>query len=85
MILPRASQLATVIELRATDRAGLLFDVGAALAAAGLSVRSAHIATYAGQALDTFYLTQADGSPLTPPQVARTVALLIDTSEGRAR
>ncbi len=82
MLVPDASATATVIELRATDRVGLLHDLGAALARAGLSVRSAHIATYAGQASDTFYLTQADGSPLTPAQVGRTVALLIETSDG---
>ena len=30
-------------------------------AKAGLSVRSAHIATYAGQTLDTFYVTEFGG------------------------
>lgn len=82
MVHPGASRTATVVEVRATDRAGLLHDLGAALAGAGFSVRSAHIATYAGQALDTFYLTQPDGALLTPPQVGHVVALLIETSEG---
>ena len=40
--------------MRAKDRPGLLHDLGMAFAKAGLSVRSAHIATYAGQTLDTF-------------------------------
>jgi [protein-PII] uridylyltransferase len=84
MLVPRASTSATVVEVRATDRAGLLYAIGHALADAGLSVRSAHIATYAGQALDTFYLTQGDGSALTPPLVAQTLALLIETCDGRA-
>ncbi|HRW17693.1 MAG TPA: [protein-PII] uridylyltransferase [Dermatophilaceae bacterium] len=83
MVLPQASAIATVIEVRAGDRPGLLHDLGAALTGAGLSVRSAHIATYAAQALDTFYLTQPDGAVLTPAQVARVVALLIETADGR--
>ncbi len=83
MIVPGASDVATVIEVRATDRPGLLYHIGLALAAAGMSVRSAHIATYAGQALDTFYLTRADGAPLAPHQVGQVVALLIETCEGQ--
>ena len=51
-------------------------------AGAGISVRSAHIATYAGQTLDTFYLTGADGLPLPPARVAQAVSLVIDTCDG---
>ena len=61
LVVPGASSDATVLEVRAQDRPGLLHELGAALAGAGVSVRSAHIATYAGQTLDTFYLTGADG------------------------
>ena len=45
-------------------------------------MRSAHIATYAGQTLDTFYVTQFGGGLLEPSQVARLVSLVIDTCEG---
>ena len=83
MVVPEASRQATVIEVRATDRKGLLHDLGTAVTSAGLSVRSAHIATYAGQALDTFYLTRADGTPLSPAEVGRTIAALIDAADGR--
>ncbi len=51
---------------------------------AGISVRSAHIATYAGQTLDTFYLTGSDGLPLPPARVAQAVSLVIDTCDGLA-
>ena len=61
---------------------GMLHELGAALAGAGISVRSAHIATYAGQTLDTFYLTGADGLPLPPARVAQAVSLVIDTCDG---
>lgn len=82
LVVPHASTRATVLEVRAQDRPGLLHDLGRGFAGAGLSVRSAHIATYAGQTLDTFYLTEPDGELLSPARVARTVALVIDTCDG---
>lgn len=82
LVVPGASSDATVLEVRAQDRPGLLHELGAALAGAGISVRSAHIATYAGQTLDTFYLTGADGLPLPPARVAQAVSLVIDTCDG---
>jgi len=82
LVVPGASTEATVLEVRAQDRPGMLHELGAALAGAGISVRSAHIATYAGQTLDTFYLTGADGLPLPPARVAQAVSLVIDTCDG---
>ena len=79
LVVPGASAEATVLEVRSQDRPGLLHDLGMAFAKAGISVRSAHIATYAGQTLDTFYLTDLRGRPLPPAQVAETVGLVIDT------
>lgn len=84
LVVPRASDDATVLEVRAQDRPGLLHDLGMGLAKAGLSVRSAHIATYAGQTLDTFYVTEFGGRQLSPAKVAQTVAMLIDTCDGTA-
>lgn len=57
-----ASKTAVVVEVRSTDRPGLLYALGDALARQRLSIRSAHVSTLAGQAIDTFYLTEADGS-----------------------
>ena len=82
LVVPRASAGATVLEVRAQDRPGLLHELGVAFARSGLSVRSAHIATYAGQTLDTFYLTEFAGRLPSPAKVAQTVALLIDTCDG---
>ncbi|NHA66957.1 [protein-PII] uridylyltransferase [Phycicoccus flavus] len=82
LVVPGASSEATVLEVRAQDRPGLLYELGAAFARAGMSVRSAHIATYAGQTLDTFYLTGSDGLPLPPARVAQAVSLVIDTCDG---
>jgi [protein-PII] uridylyltransferase len=82
LVVPHASQEATVIEVRAQDRPGLLHELGMGFARAGLSVRSAHIATYAGQTLDTFYVTEFGGRLLSPAKVAQTVAMVIDTCDG---
>jgi [protein-PII] uridylyltransferase len=69
-----ASETAVVIEVRAGDRAGLLYALGHAVASEQLSIRSAHVSTLAGLAIDTFYLTEADGSRPTP---ARSQAALV--------
>lgn len=79
---PGASQDATVIEVRTADRPGLLRDIGLTLTRLGLTVRSAHVATYAGQTLDTFYLVGPQGRRPEPPQVAQAIAALIDTCDG---
>jgi [protein-PII] uridylyltransferase len=63
-----ASESAAVIEVRTGDRAGLLYALGRSLSEIRLSIRSAHISTLAGQAIDTFYITEADGSA---PSAAR--------------
>ena len=82
-VVPDASPDATVLEVRAHDRLGLLHDLGVTFAKLGMSVRSAHVATYAGQALDTFYVTEFGGRLLDPPAVAQVVGAIIDTCEGR--
>lgn len=82
MVISGASDMATVIEVRATDRPGLLQDIGITLARASLVVRSAHIATYAGQTLDTFYVTEFGGGRLAPARAAQAVAMIIDTCDG---
>jgi [protein-PII] uridylyltransferase len=64
-ILPRRSETATLIEVRAQDRRGLVWTVCREIAAAGHSIRSAHLSTYGSEARDVFYLVDADdGRPL---------------------
>jgi len=81
-VLPYASQDSTVIEIRTQDRPGLLHEVGMTFARAGLSVHSAHIATYAGQTLDTFYVCELGGQTLSPARVAQTISMLMETCDG---
>ncbi|MEU3783789.1 [protein-PII] uridylyltransferase [Streptomyces sp900129855] len=59
-----ASRHATVIEVRAQDAPGLLFRIGAALEDAAVRVRSMHVSTLGANAVDAFYVTQAQGAPL---------------------
>jgi [protein-PII] uridylyltransferase len=66
-LIPDASETAAVIEVRTGDRAGLLYALGRSLSEIKLSIRSAHISTLAGQAIDTFYVTEVDGA--TPSAV----------------
>lgn len=82
-VVPGASDDALVIEVRALDRPGLLGNLGETFGAQRLAIRSAHVATYAGQAVDTFYLTTTDGTGVAPPDVARLIAALIDACDGR--
>ncbi|MBO0810857.1 MAG: ACT domain-containing protein, partial [Microlunatus sp.] len=75
-LVPQASRSAAVIEVRVADRRGLLYAIGAALAEAGLSIRSAHVTTLAGQAIDTFYITEPDNTIPDPDRCAEAVKLL---------
>jgi [protein-PII] uridylyltransferase len=62
----------TVVEVRAHDRVGLLYLVTRALAQEGLNIATAKIATDLDQALDAFYVTDAEGRRIdAPPRIAR--------------
>lgn len=64
-IVPDASDTATVLEIRAHDRPGLLHRVGRALAAAEVDVRSAKVSTWGAEAVDVFYVVDpVTGEPL---------------------
>ena len=76
-LIREASETAAVIEVRTGDRAGLLYALGRALSELKLSIRSAHISTLAGQAIDTFYVTEVDGSAPGAPRVREAVEALI--------
>jgi [protein-PII] uridylyltransferase len=68
-----ASELATVVEVRAHDAPGLLWRIGRALGECGLDVRAARVETLGAEAVDVFYVTDADGKPLTGTEIRRDV------------
>jgi [protein-PII] uridylyltransferase len=61
------SSEATVVDVTARDRPGLLLDVAETLAADDLSIRSAHVGSYGERVFDAFYVqTQTGGKDLSP-------------------
>jgi [protein-PII] uridylyltransferase len=60
-----SSDFFTVIEVHASDRVGLLFDVTSTLAGAGLDVSIVKVATQGAQAVDAFYVRDVDGHKVT--------------------
>lgn len=65
-VLPEASADATVLEVRAHDQPGLLHRLGGAITSFGVVIRSAVVETLGSEAIDVFYLVDADGAPLGP-------------------
>lgn len=65
-LLAGRSETATLVEVRARDRRGLVWSVCRAIAAAGVAIRSAHLSTYGPEARDVFYVVDGHGRPLDP-------------------
>jgi [protein-PII] uridylyltransferase len=74
-----------IVEVRATDRAGLLYRLTAALVAEGLDVTSARIETLGGDAVDSFYVNNPSGTPVDDDQRRRVEAALVEAALGEAR
>jgi [protein-PII] uridylyltransferase len=68
-----ASTTATVIEVEALDRPGLLYDVTHALFESGLSISSAIVSTYGERAMDVFYVRDGFGHKITHPERVKAV------------
>ena len=64
-IFTDAATDATVIEVRSHDRPGLLFRIGAAITQSKIDIRSAIVTTLGAEAIDTLYVTELTGGPLT--------------------
>ncbi len=76
-VIPDVSQDATVVEVRAADRSGLLHDVAMVITAAKVDVMSALVSTHGADAVDVLYLTRA-GRPLDAALTASVVDRLIE-------
>jgi len=62
-----SSEAATVIEVYANDRVGLLYDITRTISELGLSVDYAKISTRADQVADAFYVRDSEGRKVTDP------------------
>jgi [protein-PII] uridylyltransferase len=69
-VRPEASAQSTVLEVRASDRPGVVYLVCAALARLDIAVRSAHVDTLGPQAVDVFYLQEAAAGVLSDTRAA---------------
>jgi [protein-PII] uridylyltransferase len=63
-----ASDERTVIEIESEDRLGFLYTVSTILTDLGLNISLAKILTEKGGAIDSFYVSDADGKKITNPQ-----------------
>jgi [protein-PII] uridylyltransferase len=77
-LLLGASETATVLQVRAHDRPGLLYDVTSAIASTGADIRSAHVSTLGAECVDVFYLTDSQGSPLDEEDARTTAKTVLD-------
>ncbi len=84
VVVPDASTTATVLEIRAADRPGLLHRVSRELAGRLLDVRSAHAATHGAGVVDVFYVTGADGRPLSRERADRVAGELTSVLRGES-
>jgi [protein-PII] uridylyltransferase len=71
-----------IVEVRAADRAGLLYGLTAAISGEGLDVTSARIETLGADAVDCFYVCNPSGSPVDPDQRARVDEALVAATLG---
>jgi [protein-PII] uridylyltransferase len=79
-----ASRIATVVEVEALDRVGLLYDVTQALFDSGLSISTSMVATYGERAVDVFYVRDGFGHKIIhPDRLAAIEARLIKALEPR--
>ncbi len=70
VVRPEASRSATVLEVRAADRPGVLHLTFAVFAALDVSVRSAHVDTLGPQAVDVFYVQESGAAALSEQRAA---------------
>jgi len=76
-----ASEAATLIEIVAEDRPGLLYDLARAISDAGCNIEVVLIDTEAHKALDVFYVT-ADGRKLDDAREVRLREALVKACAG---
>ena len=73
-VVEGASSTATVVEVRAQDRRGLVWAVCDVFARHGVDVRTAHLDTLGSQTSDVFYLVGPGGGALAGALAAEVVA-----------
>ena len=77
-----ASDIATVVEVRAEDVVGQLHRITRALVACHLDVTSAKVSTFGSAVVDAFYVRGPDGRKLTDPSQIAAVERAVQSGVG---
>jgi [protein-PII] uridylyltransferase len=72
-VLNDVSDFATVVEVEAADRLGLLFDLARTFEELQLDVSLAKVATYGPRVIDAFYVRDLYGQKIEDPEHAREI------------
>jgi [protein-PII] uridylyltransferase len=73
------NRMFTLLQLKTSDRPGLLSKVGQAFASNKLRLHNARIATAGAEAHDTFAITDREDQPITDPEELKIIAGSIKT------
>jgi len=76
-VVPDASDLATLLEVRTYDRSGALYRLATAIAECGFDVMSARADTLGSNVVDVFYVRNGAGLPLNADEVTDAVKRLL--------
>ena len=78
-----ASPTATIIEINTTDRFGLFYTLVTALSSTNVNIGAARISTAIDEAVDVFYISDAEGKKVEDPQQCAAIEKVI--AEGLSR
>lgn len=75
-VIEGVSEAYTVIEVKAPDRIGLLYDIASTLQEQNLNVHLSIVDSLGTQVIDTFYVEDLAGGPLTSPRLDEVLEVL---------
>lgn len=75
----------TVVDIQTPDRLGLLYNILTGFGEAGLNIALSRIATEKGAAMDSFYVTDAEGRKITQTQSVERLQRLLQEASERAQ
>lgn len=75
----------TVIDIQTPDRLGLLYNILTGFGAAGMNIALSRIATEKGAAIDSFYVTSAEGKKITASASISRLQTILQRAAERAQ
>ena len=73
VLVDNTASRATVVEVRAADAIGVLYDITSAFAGLGVRVEQAYVSTLGHEVVDSFYVTDASGGRIESPDAVQRV------------